>query len=172
MSLPRSQQGFVLNRLINADIKDKTTPKFIHVPAILSDTIASHSFLKFTPTMSQVYLKIEPQQQDDLWKSNMKHVINVFQELRDQNVERILKVIIRDNSHKPCTDEIIESCLSGFDVRYLDWNKPDLCPDVVLAAAPNVVELTLYSSGNTAVLPAWAASNGLCNLNLVWSARA
>ncbi|KAK3395251.1 hypothetical protein B0H63DRAFT_533929 [Podospora didyma] len=99
------------------------------------------------------------------WNRRMKAVDEVFNMLRGQGVKTILKVTVKDNKHRPCSDKKIQECLKDFDVRYLDWNKRDLCIDIVHAACPNISELTLYWSGRGAVLIGWTASTGLCGLN-------
>jgi hypothetical protein len=104
------------------------------------------------------------------WRGHMLHLKSIFDMLRSRGVERILKVTVKDNFRRPCRDGIIYECLKDFDVRYLDWQKNDLCIDVVLATAPRVAELTLYSSGIKTVLRGWAARNGLCTLNQVFRA--
>ena len=148
--------------------------------------LSSHRYLDFTSVMSEVVLKVEPilppqeinKEGDEnappntspdstpLLNYNEIYLKEIFDAIREKKVEKILKVTVEDDIGNPCTDEVIEYCLSDLDVRYLDWRKPDLNPDVVLRAAPNVVGLKLYSKCNTA-LRGWAAPNGLCNLNLV-----
>jgi hypothetical protein len=91
----------------------------------------------------------------------------IFNMLKGQGVKRILKVTIRDNQKEPCSDRIIQQCLSPFDVRYLDWNKPDLNAGTIYASCPRIAQLTLYSSGRKAVLDSWVASTGLCRLRQV-----
>lgn len=172
--------------------KETKTPQFIHFEPVSGDMLDNHPFLKFTKIMSQVHIqlvattpvekgKAEGREIQDLtcegtsqdqgpesWRLSMRHLMRLFKKLReDGGVQQILKLTVVDNPSRPCTDEVIERCLRDFDVRYLDWNKPDLCADVILAVAPNIVELTLHSSGNSSVLRSWAAENGLCNLNLV-----
>jgi hypothetical protein len=45
-----------------------------------------------------------------------------------------------------------------------DWRKLDMSIDVILFAAPNVVHVNLYWSGNWAVLSGWACPNGVPRL--------
>ena len=101
------------------------------------------------------------------WENRMVAVTNMFDMLRERGVKQILKVTVRDDHERPCTDRVIRRCLDGFDIRYLDWDKRDLCIDVVRAACPKIAELTLYSSGRQAVLRSWTAPSGLCGLNQV-----
>jgi hypothetical protein len=102
-----------------------------------------------------------------LWEDDMDSLRSVFDLIRTKKVKKILRLTVTDNFERPCSDEVIEDCLRNFDIRYLDWRKYDLCIDVVLNAAPRVVELWLYSNSNNAVLRSWAASNGICYLKRV-----
>jgi hypothetical protein len=177
----------VLTHTLITDKQGKTSI-FRPVNPIVPDAESYYEkVLDCTQTMSQVDLIIAPlstedgmpknpsadeaemkgQQTLDQWTDDMRTLQKVFDMLRGKGVQRILKLMVRDNLRRPCSDEVIQSCLDGFDVRYLDWNKPDLCADVVLAKAPKLVELWLYSSGRNAVLRGWAGNNGLCNLNQV-----
>ncbi|KAL7805226.1 hypothetical protein V8C44DRAFT_341207 [Trichoderma aethiopicum] len=98
------------------------------------------------------------------WRRDMKALRNIFKMLRGRGVKRILKVTVTDNAKRPCSDQVFQECLAGFDVRYLNWTKPDLSASVICTSCPKVAELTLYSSGRRAVLDSWAANTGLCTL--------
>ncbi|ETR99348.1 hypothetical protein M419DRAFT_45849, partial [Trichoderma reesei RUT C-30] len=100
-------------------------------------------------------------------QNDMLSLTKIFKMLKQQGVKRILKVTIKDNSKRPCSDQVIQQCLAGFDVRYLDWNKPDLSVSIICASCPKIAELTLYSSGRRAVLESWASNTGLCRLRQV-----
>ncbi len=96
------------------------------------------------------------------------HIPTIFKWLRtEKQVKSILKVVVEDDQSSPCQDEAIEKALENLDVRYLDWNKTDLCSETIFAAAPKVKELWLYSSGNNAVLRGWAQTDGLGKLSNV-----
>ncbi|RSL53148.1 hypothetical protein CEP54_010537 [Fusarium duplospermum] len=88
----------------------------------------------------------------------------IFQWLRDQGVTKILRVSIQDRQQKPHSDQSIRWSLKGMGVEILDWNKLDICPRTIRKAAPNVRHLTLYCSGNNAVLGSWMAPGGLAKL--------
>lgn len=92
-------------------------------------------------------------------------LVGVFEMLAARGVKRILKVSVRDNPKDPCSNRLIQQCLRGFEIRYLDWNSPDLRADAVVASAPRLVEIWLYSSGNDAVLREWVGSGGFCNFH-------
>lgn len=159
--------------------RDGSSPTFRPGRSIseMVDAGNCYEFVKFSKVMSQVDLKVSSlDQQDGPLSSGQMNVEKqweslqaIFAMLRRRGVRKILKLRVQDNPYRPCSDEVIESCLDGFDVRYLDWNRPDLCADVILAKAPKVVELWLYSSGSNAVLRGWAGSTGLCRLRRVCS---
>ncbi|KAH6627368.1 hypothetical protein F5144DRAFT_534928 [Chaetomium tenue] len=100
-----------------------------------------------------------------LWEEDMDAMRGVFEMLADKGVEKILKLTVTDDAGRPCSDEVIADCIRDFDVRYLDWRKEDLSAHTVLAAAPRVAELWLYSSSRNAVLQGWSATDGLCHLH-------
>lgn len=97
-------------------------------------------------------------------------VIGAFRWFRKQNVQRILKVVIVDDSTFPCSDETIEECLRGFDVRYLNWNKDDFCPAILHSAKlHNIRELWLSWSGRNSVLYSWSCKDtGLPTMKKVY----
>jgi hypothetical protein len=140
-----------------------------------SDNI--YSFFNCGTTLAQVDISIDPMGSTDrklkgapvevnppLLDATRTALSNVFAMLKRKNVMRILKLKVWDNQQVPCSDEFIENCLKDFDIRYLDWNKPNLCADVIIAGAPRVAEVWLYATGTTAVLRSWAGNNGLANL--------
>jgi len=141
------------------------------------DSEKMYSFFQCGNTLAQVDVSIDPTDAADrkikgapvevnplLLGDAKAALFNVFKMLKEKKVKRILKLKVRDNQQAPCSDEFIEACLKDFDIRYLDWNKPNLCSDVVIASAPRVAEVWLYSTGTTSVLRSWAGSNGLANL--------
>lgn len=146
-----------------------------------SDLDYYRDVIECTETLAQVDLKLaslppmaanakpadREKELERVWEDNRNAVQGVFDMLRDKDVKRILKLTVEDNNDAPCSDEVIEHCIAPFDVRYLDWQKPDMCAEVILSAAPNVVELTLHSTGSNAVLCSWASKGALCELNKV-----
>ncbi|KAI0440547.1 peptidase S8/S53 domain-containing protein [Xylaria telfairii] len=88
----------------------------------------------------------------------------IFQWLRNLNVSSIIKITVIDDVEPSHSDAAIEACLEGFSIEKWNWKKFDICSDVILKAAPNVKHVTLYSSGNKAVLLGWASTAGLCKL--------
>jgi hypothetical protein len=89
----------------------------------------------------------------------------------DKKVKKIIRVIVEDNVEDDQavahSDEAIESALRRFGVEVWDWRKMDISIDTIVTAAPDVREVHLYSSGNNAVLLAWADTSGLVNLEKV-----
>lgn len=86
-----------------------------------------------------------------------------FRFLHDKGVRHIIRVIV-DDTLNPHSDLAIESALSGLKVDIWDWRKIDLCPETIVRAAPHVREVSLYWSGNNAVLRGWSEPNGLKRL--------
>ena len=107
----------------------------------------------------------------------------VFNWLKKHRVKSVIKVSVVDDVEPSHSDEAIELCLGptrsadgmkkieGLDVRIWNWFKMDLCVDVIVASAPNVRDVTLYSSGNNAVLVGWSSSAGLPRLKGVSTTR-
>jgi len=103
-------------------------------------------------------------------------IVQFFTWLREKkNVREILKVVVRDDRNSPCSDEVIEESLREFNVRYLDWDREDLSSKVIEDTMEDVRGLSLYWSGNDAVLRGWADEltlqdgfrNGLLSLDQV-----
>lgn len=108
--------------------------------------------------------------QAQIYQDTQSPVPIIFKWLRDKKqVKSILKVVVKDDQTVPCRDDEVETALKGLDVRYLDWNKTDLCSETIYVAAPAVKELWLYSSGNNTVLRGWAQADGLGKLTHVCS---
>lgn len=66
-----------------------------------------------------------------------------------------MRLTVRDNPPYFCSDETIEKCLEGLEIRYLDWNRPDLSTHTLLKA-PDLVQVDLYWDGIYAVLCSWS----------------
>ncbi|KAJ4022739.1 hypothetical protein NW752_000053 [Fusarium irregulare] len=105
--------------------------------------------------------KVAVRRPDGAGRWDLEHI---FKRLRDKEVKTILRVIIDDSKYPSHSDEAIERALSGFGVEIWMWNKPDLCTEVILKAAPAVREVHLYWSGNNAVLRGWSEAGGLPTL--------
>lgn len=78
-------------------------------------------------------------------------------------VKSIITVTVIDYGHPCHSDEAIEEALEGFQVEDWDWKKADLCTDVIATSSNQIKSISLYSSGNNAVLMGWASSEGLLN---------
>ncbi|KAI0442366.1 hypothetical protein F4803DRAFT_551238 [Xylaria telfairii] len=86
----------------------------------------------------------------------------IFEWLRLQNVETIHAITVIDSTEPSHSDTAIENALRGFDIEVWDWKKLDLNCDVISNCAGETVrEISLYSSGNYAVLMGWASTDGL-----------
>jgi len=90
-------------------------------------------------------------------EDRMDLVTQFFQWLRGtKEVRRIVKLVVIDDEDFPCTDETIEKCLSGFDIRYLDWNKDDICVQSIKDNVKNLRELWVSWSGRNSTLFGWS----------------
>jgi hypothetical protein len=92
----------------------------------------------------------------------------VLEWLRDiYDVQNIIELNVRDSMMYPHPEEAIERAVKGFNVEKLHWKRLDLSIHSVREAAPNVRELTLYSSGNMAAFYHWFSPDGLVTLGKV-----
>jgi hypothetical protein len=85
----------------------------------------------------------------------------VFDWLRRNGVQKIIKIMVIDDGNVSHSDAKIEEALSGFEVEIWDWKKLDINPDVICNSTSEVEEISLYSTGNNAVLMGWASPQGL-----------
>ncbi|KAI1760721.1 hypothetical protein GGR53DRAFT_508767 [Hypoxylon sp. FL1150] len=158
----------------NRSADSKTRTVFRPQLRLSDHTPEDHEFLEFGTMLAYVELDIRPrpviqedgliQEEEDTWEEDSKALCTTFQWLRNKKVKQIVKLVVKDNPKRHCSDETIEKCLDGFDVRYLDWNKADLCVYTIRKKAPNVAHLWLNSSGSNAVLWSWSDSSGLRSL--------
>ncbi|KAJ4385943.1 hypothetical protein N0V85_007957 [Neurospora sp. IMI 360204] len=95
---------------------------------------------------------------------DLQHMCTIFDWLKSLHVKFVLKVTVMDDAELSHSDEAIETCMKGLDVRVWNWRRVDLCIDVISSSAPNVTDVTLYSSGNNAVLVGWSSKGGLPKL--------
>jgi hypothetical protein len=90
--------------------------------------------------------------------------VAVFDWLWRNGVREIIKAMVVDDRERPHADSAIVEALYGFQVEEWDWKRVDLCSEVIYeAAGASVREVSLYSSGNNAVLMGWASPEGLGN---------
>lgn len=78
-------------------------------------------------------------------------------------MKKIIKVMVIDDGDPCHADSAIEDALKGFDVEVWDWKKVDLCSEVICKSTKVVREISLYSSGNNAVLMGWGSAEGFGN---------
>ncbi|KAI0860915.1 hypothetical protein F4860DRAFT_191494 [Xylaria cubensis] len=87
----------------------------------------------------------------------------IFDWLRRNGVRRIIKVTVVDYGEKCHRDSVIIQALKGFRVEYLTWKKIDISSDVIARSSDVVKEVSLYWSGNKAILMGWASQEGFNN---------
>ncbi|KAK4452495.1 hypothetical protein QBC34DRAFT_26249 [Podospora aff. communis PSN243] len=86
----------------------------------------------------------------------------IFEWLRKENVETIHEVTVIDSTEPSHSDAAIENALRGFNVETWDWKKLDLNCDVIANCTnKGATDVSLYCSGNYAVLMGWASTDGL-----------
>lgn len=94
-----------------------------------------------------------------------RDLCHIFDRLRKKEVKAVLSIIVDDSDSPAHSDEAIEDALKmTTGVEHWDWNKTDLCTEVIYKAAPNAREVHLYWSGNNAVLRGWSEEGGLKKL--------
>ncbi|KAL8642452.1 MAG: hypothetical protein Q9226_008510, partial [Calogaya cf. arnoldii] len=143
---------------------------------ISKTTTRDFDFISFESMMSSVRIDLRdtaseedlrgltPQGMIDRWASMQDHLTYVFEWLKDKKkVKGIMRLVVRDRGPIFCSDETVEKCLDGLEVRYLDWDRPDMCTDTLLLT-PDLVQVDLYWSGLKAVLCSWEDTNGLRKL--------
>jgi cell division inhibitor SulA len=87
-------------------------------------------------------------------------LVEVFDWLRNSGVKKIIKVIVIDDMQPSHSDSSIEKALQGFEVEVWDWKRPDLSTEVIGNSTTCVKEISLYSTGNNAVLLGWVSPHG------------
>jgi hypothetical protein len=83
---------------------------------------------------------------------------DVFKYLLENNVRCIKEVRVPDCLAHPHSNFRIRECLSGFNIKRLDWRKHDFSLTLIREVAPGLQELKLYSSGNEDTLQFWATN--------------
>ncbi|KAF5597985.1 intracellular serine protease [Fusarium pseudoanthophilum] len=146
-----TQKGLT-NLLRNINFED--TLQYVWIPRI---TVEEPSKSR---TLARKQIKPVP---DGAGRSDLVHIFN---QLRSKGVDTILRVFVQDSDPRSPShsDEAIEKALQGMGVEVWDWNKTDLCTEVIVNAAPKVQEVHLYWSGNNAVLRGWSEAGGLAKL--------
>ncbi|OTA62828.1 subtilisin-like protein [Hypoxylon sp. EC38] len=147
----------------------------------LLDYISKSPIMKFQSYLQYVYIpnlrvvgvSMEELEKKTWWSSlSRKDYVYIFEWLRSSmGVKKILKIVVEDDPKDPHSDEAIEQAVGSFDVEEWDWMKQDLCSDTIFAAAKNVRDLSLYWSGNRALLKSWAAPDGLAKLKKLQTVR-
>jgi hypothetical protein len=103
----------------------------------------------------------------EFWKSNppgRKDLLYFFNWLHRKKVKHIIRLHVDESNDSLHCDEAIERALRPFRIDSLSWAKPDLDPDMLCRACPDVQELHLRWSGNNAVLRSWSEADGLRRL--------
>jgi hypothetical protein len=142
-----------LNQLAN-HLKFESTLKYVALPSLTVETSKS-----FRRPKSQVDQAAEIKQQ----RKGRSDLVTIFDWLWSNGVREIIKVMVVDDRDPPHADSAIIEALHGFKVEQWDWKRIDLCSDVIWKSSLFVKDISLYSSGNNAVMMGWASSDGLGN---------
>lgn len=142
-------------------------------------TTKDFNFLSFEPMLSTVRIDLHDIASDqDLekltdegkisrWTNMQSYLVDVFRWLKGaKGVKGIMRLIVRDRGPIFCSDKTMEDCLKDLEVRYLDWDRPDMCTDT-LRLTQDLVQVDLYWSGLKAVLCSWGDANGLRTMQRV-----
>jgi hypothetical protein len=139
------------------------------------ETCEHFNFLLFEQTMASVVLSLEytPQELKQMdtdpkerlreWQENEDGLLSVFRWLKGKKVKCILSLTVKENPHHYCSDYTVKECLKDLEVRYLNWNRPDLCGNIE-TLPKDLIEVSLYWSGLDAVLWSWSDTQGLRTL--------
>ncbi|KAI0466816.1 peptidase S8/S53 domain-containing protein [Xylaria cf. heliscus] len=87
----------------------------------------------------------------------------IFSWLRENGVREIVRVTVIDYGDTIHSDSAIKVALKNFEVEFWNWKKVDLCSQVIEECSHIVKEVSLYWSGNYAVMMGWASSEGFIN---------
>jgi hypothetical protein len=87
----------------------------------------------------------------------------VFNWLYDNGVRKIVRVTVIDYGDLSHNDSAIEEALTRFEVEFWNWKKVDLCSQVIKRCSLSVREISLYWTGNHAVMMGWASQEGFYN---------
>lgn len=143
---------------------------------VQDDTKNNYNFLRFEPMMADVDLNLEYSQEEtrslsnnekeklDMWRQDEENLVEFFRWLsKDKGVTSILRLTVRDNPDHYCSDHTIKKCLEYFEIRYLNWVRPNLWASSH-ALPSSLIDLSLYWSGLNSVLWGWSAAEGLQTL--------
>lgn len=115
----------------------------------------------------QVLEKLTDEDKITRWTRTQGHLVDVFHWLKGvKGVKVIMRLVVRDRGPIFCSDKTMEECLKGLEIRYLDWDRPDVCTDT-LRLIHDLVQVDLYWSGLKAVLCSWGDANGLRKMKRV-----
>jgi hypothetical protein len=121
--------------------------------------------VSFESTLSFVDIPVP-----DLPQAKVKETIGVS--IRDEvprilhwlrhkkQVTGIYELRVRDSLYIPHCEETIKTCLEGFDIEVLDWERVDLSLEPLKNTCLNLKQLTLYGSSWTS-LQYWTANNAI-----------
>lgn len=87
----------------------------------------------------------------------------IFSWLRRNGVKEIVRVTVIDYGDECHSDAAIEEALEGFEIKFWNWKKVNLSSQVIERCSMAVEEISLYWTGNYAVMMGWASAEGFSN---------
>lgn len=87
----------------------------------------------------------------------------IFEWLKTNGVKKVVRISVLDYGDCPHPDSVIEKALASLDVEIWEWKKVDLCSDVIANSSKVVRQISLYLSGNPAVLMGWGSAQSFAN---------
>lgn len=100
------------------------------------------------------------------WGDDEEGLKRVFSWLKRKGVKCIISLTVKENPRHYCSDHTVKECLKGLEVRYLNWNRPDLCANSGYLPR-DLIEVSLRWSGLDSVLWGWSDTQGLVTLEKV-----
>ncbi|KAI1126473.1 hypothetical protein F5Y10DRAFT_293712 [Nemania abortiva] len=121
--------------------------------------------LKIGTLLRSVKLPANKTNEPESLKARQSAISNLFAQIKNvESTMSIVYLVVDESIDHPCSDDMIESSLSGIEVDTLDWRKTDMHVQVIVNAVPHVQCLHLYSSGNQGILLSWSAPDALPSL--------
>ncbi|OBT68012.1 hypothetical protein VE03_01564 [Pseudogymnoascus sp. 23342-1-I1] len=136
-------------------LKFESILKYVALPVLAVESQPVRGLRRNRPPPSET--------KSDLHRNGRSDLVAVFDWLWGMGVREIIRVIVVDDGDLSHADTAIVEALYGFKVEEWDWKRVDLCSDVIYESSPHIREVSLYSSGNNAVLMGWASAEGLGN---------
>ena len=117
-------------------------------------TAEDFDFLLFEPMMAAVVLTlgytadqmqdfpIDEEERMNIWRADEEGLRKVFLWLKRKGVTSIINLTVKENPRHYCSGHTVRHRLKDLEVRYLNWDRPDLCGNSVVLPQ-DLIEITL-----------------------------